>query len=96
MFGAGSPAIPASTDALVSGYRLNDPAADLGVCLAILSSYFKKPLPRDLVAVGEIGLSAEIRTPKELAKLKKEIEKLGLKLNEYTNNLETLVNKYFK
>lgn len=80
---------------VVSGYRLNDPAADLGVCLAILSSYFKKPLPRDLVAVGEIGLSAEIRTPKELAKLKKEIEKLGLKLNEYTNNLETLVNKYF-
>lgn len=81
---------------VVSGYRLNDPAADLGVCLAILSSYFKKPLPRDLVAVGEIGLSAEIRTPKELAKLKKEIEKLGLHLNEYTNNLETLVNKYFK
>lgn len=81
---------------VVSGYRLNDPAADLGVCLAILSSYFKKPLPRDLVAVGEIGLSAEIRTPKELAKLKKEIEKLGLRLNEYTNNLETLVNKYFK
>lgn len=81
---------------VVSGYRLNDPAADLGVCLAILSSYFKKPLPRDLVAVGEVGLSAEIRTPKELAKLKKEIEKLGLRLNEYTNNLETLVNKYFK
>lgn len=80
---------------VVSGYRLNDPAADLGVCLAILSSYFKKPLPRDLVAVGEVGLSAEIRTPKELAKLKKEIEKLGLKLNEYTNNLETLVKKYF-
>lgn len=81
---------------VVSGYRLNDPAADLGVCLAILSSYFKKPLPRDLVAVGEIGLSAEIRTPKELAKLKKEIEKLGLKLNEHTNNLESLVKNLFK
>lgn len=72
---------------VVSGYRLDDPACDLGVCLAILSSYFKKPLPSDLVAVGEIGLSGEIRMPKEINKREKEIEKLGLKL---TKDLKTI------
>lgn len=63
---------------VVSGYRLSDPSCDLGVCLAILSSYYKKSLPAKLVAVGEIGLSGEIRFSKEISKRKKEIEKLGL------------------
>jgi DNA repair protein RadA/Sms len=63
---------------VVSGYHLNDPSCDLGVCLAILSSYYKKSLPPKLVAVGEIGLSGEIRFSKEIVKCKKEIEKLGL------------------
>lgn len=68
---------------VVSGYRLNDPAADLGVCLAILSSLHKKPLPNELVAVGEVGLAGEVRIPKELLKRKKEIEKLGLVFADY-------------
>lgn len=70
---------------VVSGYRLNDPSADLGVCLAILSSFHKKALPKELVAVGEVGLAGEIRMPKELLKRKKEIEKLGLTFPDYAN-----------
>lgn len=70
---------------VVSGYQIDDPSCDLGICLAILSSYYKKPLPKDFVAVGEIGLSGEIRLPKEIEKRKKEIEKLGLKLAHHSS-----------
>lgn len=81
---------------VVSGYRLNDPSCDLGVCLAILSSYYKKPLPAKLVAVGEIGLSGEIRLPKETAKRKQEIEKLGLAFLDDCNALHSLAGRLFR
>ena len=81
---------------VVSGYKLTEPAADLGVCLAILSSYYKKPLPKDLVAIGEIGLDSRIRSPKEVAKRKKEIEKLGLKFIEPYSTLKELSSKLFR
>lgn len=46
---------------VVGGLKIKDPAIDLAVCLAILSSHKKFPLPQDLVAFGELGLSGEIR-----------------------------------
>lgn len=69
---------------VVGGYRLNDPGCDLGVALAILSSYSKKALPDGLVAIGELGLSGEVRLPKDAAKRTKEAEKLGLKVPSFT------------
>lgn len=80
---------------VVSGYNLKDPACDLGICLAILSSYFKKALPRELVAIGEIGLSGEIRIPRELEKRKKEIEKLGLQLIQNCKSISSLKEELF-
>ena len=47
---------------VVSGIRLDEPATDLGIALAVASSYKNIPLPKDLVAIGEIGLTGEIRT----------------------------------
>ncbi|MGQ9660287.1 MAG: DNA repair protein RadA [Thermochromatium sp.] len=46
---------------VVGGVRIAETAADLPVLLAVLSSYRDRPLPLDLVAFGEIGLSGEVR-----------------------------------
>jgi DNA repair protein RadA/Sms len=62
---------------VVSGYHLDDPGADLGVCAAILSSYNKKPLPGNQIYVGELGLTGEIRRVQYSEKLAREAKKLG-------------------
>ena len=80
---------------VVSGYSLKDPAADLGVCMAVLSSYFKTSLPKSLVAIGEIGLSGEIRVPRELEKRKKEITKMGLELMKDYKNIGDIQRNFF-
>jgi DNA repair protein RadA/Sms len=46
---------------VVGGVRITETAADLPVLLAVLSSYRDRPLPVDLAAFGEIGLSGELR-----------------------------------
>jgi len=63
---------------VVSGYRIDDPGCDLGVCLAILSSLYKKAIPQNIVACGEIGLSGEIRSSKNSKRVESEIKKMEL------------------
>jgi DNA repair protein RadA/Sms len=46
---------------LVGGLRLGETAGDLPVLLAIASSYRDRPLPRDWIAFGEVGLNGEVR-----------------------------------
>jgi DNA repair protein RadA/Sms len=46
---------------VVGGVRINETGADLPILLAILSSLRDKPVPRDLIAFGEVGLAGEIR-----------------------------------
>jgi DNA repair protein RadA/Sms len=46
---------------VAGGIRLTEPAADLPVCLAIMSSSLDRPLPSQMVAWGEVGLTGEIR-----------------------------------
>ncbi len=46
---------------VVGGVRVTEPAADLSVLLAILSSFRDRPLPKELVTFGEIGLAGEVR-----------------------------------
>ncbi len=46
---------------VVGGLRVGETAADLAVCLAVISSYRETALPCDLVAFGEIGLTGEVR-----------------------------------
>lgn len=55
------------------------PAADLATMLAIASSFRDLPLGRDLAAVGEVGLSGEIRSVNSLNMRLSEIARLGFK-----------------
>lgn len=64
---------------VTGGVFLRDPSIDLGIAAAILSSYRDRPLPVDLVFVGEMGLSGEIRPVPFLDARLKEAKKLGFK-----------------
>jgi len=64
---------------VVGGIRVNEPAADLGLALAIASSFRSARVNPDLVAVGEVGLSGELRAVSQLDKRLAEAAKLGFK-----------------
>ena len=61
----------------VGGVRIAEPGADLAVMLAIVSSMRNKPLPRGLVAFGEVGLAGEIRPAPRGQERLREAAKLG-------------------
>ncbi|WP_274584590.1 DNA repair protein RadA [Neisseria leonii] len=63
----------------VGGVKISEPAADLAVILAMLSSFRNRPLPEKMVAFGEIGLSGEVRPVARGQERLKEAEKLGFK-----------------
>ncbi|MCX9157090.1 DNA repair protein RadA [Niveibacterium sp. 24ML] len=64
----------------VGGVRIGEPAADLAVCLAIVSSLRNKPLRRDLAMFGELGLAGEIRPAPRGQERLREAAKLGFKI----------------
>jgi DNA repair protein RadA/Sms len=64
----------------VGGVKIDEPAADLPVLLAIVSSLRDKPLPDKLVAFGEIGLAGEVRPVQRGQERLREAAKLGFKL----------------
>lgn len=64
---------------IVGGLRLDEPAADLSVVLAVASSYRDAPIADDLVAIGEVGLTGEIRTVSNLNQRLAEVTRLGFK-----------------
>jgi DNA repair protein RadA/Sms len=65
---------------VAGGFKLTEPAADVAVMLALMSSFRNKPLPSHLSAVGEIGLTGEIRSVSFLDKRLNEAVKLGYNL----------------
>jgi DNA repair protein RadA/Sms len=64
---------------VVSGLKVNEPGADLGIALSIASSFRDKPTKAELVAIGEIGLSGELRNVSQIDRRIAEAEKLGFK-----------------
>ncbi len=64
----------------VGGVRVEEPAADLAVLAAIVSSIRNKPLPRGLVAFGEVGLAGEVRPAPRGQERLREAAKLGFSL----------------
>lgn len=62
---------------VVGGVKLMDPAADLGVAMALSSALLDKPVPFGTVIIGEVGLSAEVRSVSQVAARINEAEKLG-------------------
>ena len=61
----------------VGGVKITEPAADLAVLLAIVSSLRNKPLPEKMVVFGEVGLAGEIRPVQRGQERLKEAAKLG-------------------
>ncbi len=68
---------------VVGGMRIHEPAADLSVAVAIASVYRNAPVDPDLVLVGEIGLSGELRSVGQLERRLAEAAKLGFKRSVY-------------
>lgn len=62
---------------VIGGLRLDEPGADLPVALAVASSYRDQPIPDDLVAIGEIGLTGEIRSVSNMNQKLSEVARLG-------------------
>lgn len=61
----------------VAGAKVSDPGADLGMCLAIASAVQDKALPIDLVAIGEVALSGDIRPVPGINQRLSEAARLG-------------------
>lgn len=64
---------------VVGGLELDEPAADLATVLALASSFLDRPLGMDLAAIGEVGLSGELRSVSVLNQRLSEISRLGFK-----------------
>jgi len=62
---------------VVGGIKLNEPAADLAILMAIASSFLKKPIPINSIIWGEVGLSGELRKVSHSDKREKEAKKMG-------------------
>jgi DNA repair protein RadA/Sms len=64
---------------VAGGMRLFEPASDLAVLMAVASSHIRRPVPAELVAVGEIGLTGELRQAARLELRLSEAARLGFK-----------------
>ena len=64
---------------VIGGLRLDEPGADLPVVLAVASSYRDQVIPDDLVAIGEVGLTGEIRAVSHMNQRLGEVARLGFK-----------------
>ena len=64
---------------IIGGLTLDEPAADLAAVVAVASSYLDKPVPRDLAAIGEVGLTGEIRSVNQLENRISEVARLGFR-----------------
>ncbi len=64
---------------VVGGIKINEPAIDLGIIMSATSTFKNIPIKTDVVAIGEVGLTGEVRSVNLIEKRIKEAEKLGFK-----------------
>ena len=62
---------------IAGGIKVTEPAVDLGIVLAVVSSFRNRALPANLAAFGEVGLSGEVRSVSQMEGRVKECKKLG-------------------
>ncbi len=62
---------------VVGGIRVSEPAADLGMLMAVISSVKNRAIPKKIIFIGEVGLGGEIRSVVQISSRLKEAEKLG-------------------
>ena len=81
---------------VVSGIRIAEPAVDLGVVLACVSSYKNVSIPQDVVAIGEVGLTGEVRGVNMIEKRLREAERLGFRKCIIPESNKKLLKENFK
>jgi DNA repair protein RadA/Sms len=64
---------------VVGGLKISEPASDLAIAMAMASSYFDVPIAADLVIIGEVGLSGEVRAVAQLGARLNEAAKIGFR-----------------
>ncbi|MBV9648263.1 MAG: DNA repair protein RadA [Candidatus Eremiobacteraeota bacterium] len=64
---------------VAGGLRITEPAADLGIALAIASAFRNRPVSAEIVAFGELGLSGEVRPATQRARRLAEAQRLGFR-----------------
>ena len=64
---------------VIGGLQLDEPGADLPVVLAVASSYRDRPIDNDLAAIGEVGLTGEVRSVSHINQRLSEVARLGFK-----------------
>jgi len=72
---------------------------DLAICLSVASSFYDKPLPKKFLAVGEVGLSGEIRKVGFQEKREKDSKRLGFSNVVNSNSfkyLSQVIKEYLK
>lgn len=62
---------------VIGGLTLDEPAADLALVVALASSFRDKPVPYDLAAIGEVGLTGELRSANAINQRLSEVRRLG-------------------
>ncbi len=64
---------------VIGGLRIDEPASDLAAAMSLISAILDRPLPDDIIAVGEVGLAGECRAVTEAAQRIREAERLGFR-----------------
>jgi len=64
---------------VVGGMKIDEPASDLAMAIAIASSFYDRPVPADAAIIGEIGLSGEIRAVSQVSLRLNEAAKIGFR-----------------
>lgn len=62
---------------VIGGLTLDEPAADLAATMALASSYLDKPVGNHVAAIGEVGLTGELRNVSHLEERLREVQRLG-------------------
>ncbi len=73
---------------VAGGFKLSDPAGDVGVCCALVSSLLDKPIKEKSVFIGEVGLGGEVRSVPSIEQRVREAQKMG-----FTNILSPVMGK---
>jgi DNA repair protein RadA/Sms len=62
---------------VTGGVKVSEPAVDLGIVSAVASSFLDRPIPEAMMAIGEVGLSGEVRGVSHLEARIAEVGKMG-------------------
>ena len=64
---------------IAGGMKINEPSLDLGIVMAVASSFRNRPIDESMICFGEVGLSGEVRAVSQVAQRVSEAERLGFK-----------------